>query len=231
MAIAFIDSTGVHDGDTDAVATPAMDSSGANLLVCMFWAITGFPVTISDSKGNTWTQPTPVTVLGAYEMSVAYCEGSPTVGSGHTFSMSSIIGVSLLGVIAFSGAKSASSYDTLVAAGTSAGNTLQPGSLTPAENNEVLITYVWGTDSVPTSLAINSSFTEVEDITDTANANNQLGLAYKIQTTGGAENPTWTASGWTGAADMVAHMTAFKAAAAVAAQIPFRNRMQQYLAQ
>ncbi len=228
MPIAFIDSTAVG-ADASEATTPAMDSSGANLLVVMFFTYAGFPATITDSKSNTWTYATPVTLGGAIEMSVAYCH-SPTVGSGHTFTMNvATLDFSYLTAIGFSGAAAAAGYDTTVAGFSFGTNTQQPGSLTPVEDNEVLITFLYGTDTGASNLTINSGFTEVEDIAVSDNSNSQIGLAYKIQTTAGAENPTWTGTSWTAAASMYTHMTAFKAAAAAAGQIPCSNKMQQYL--
>jgi len=70
--------------------------------------------------------------------------------------------------------------------------TIQPGTLTPANNNGLLVTFVtsWNTGS----LSIDSGFTLVDQGSFVLYANYSVGSAYLVQSTAAAVNPTWTFS-------------------------------------
>ena len=205
MAIAYISGTVNYDADDD-VQTASIDTSGANLLVVMYATFVGYPSAVSDSKSNTWTELTHVTLAGVLEMRCAYVAGSPTVGSGHTFSVNTTDFSTIMGVFAFSGASATPATNNMVGAAAA-----QPGSLTPPADNAVLCAFLYD-GSGPYS--IDSGFTEVGEDGLTASA-------YKIQTTAGAENPTWS-----GGTTYYTSQLSF-AAALVASQTPF-TRSSQY---
>jgi hypothetical protein len=187
-------------GSGSAATTGAIDTTGANLIVI---AGTSYdvPITAADSKGNTWS------VLTEYDSDVRvrlfYCL-DPIVGSGHTFTINSASGFPSVAVIALSGAAAASVFDQINGSATA-----QAGSVTPSEDNEILIAAVSFTTS--NTVSIDGSFTITNQSDYAGGGAIGIGLAYKIQTSAGAENPTWTPSGTFG--DRASTIASFKAAA------------------
>jgi hypothetical protein len=84
--MALISSTSASGGAGGTSAS--IDTTGATLLVAVGVADSGTP-SISDSKGNTWT---PLTQVGGgfptYHRCRLYYVQNPTVGTGHTFTVS-----------------------------------------------------------------------------------------------------------------------------------------------
>ncbi len=187
MAIALVANTGAGSSDSSNVTTSAIGTTGANLIVVGVAGYTSFAATLTDNKGNTWTALTART--GAVCRSVIWYCSNPTVGSGHTFSLTSGGGVPSLCVAAFSGAKATSPYEAESGSSIATGTSLQPGSLTPSENGELLVTELSLVfDETPT---INSSFTITNHTTKDANHYSST-LAYRVQSTAAAINPTWS---------------------------------------
>lgn len=97
MAIAFVASTGVsaHVEPADPCTTGAVNTTGAQLLIV---TIGSYPdnggaglsevVTVTDSKGNTWTRAGTVsTIAGSDQTQIWYSvPTSSKVGESHTFS-------------------------------------------------------------------------------------------------------------------------------------------------
>lgn len=182
--------------DTQTVTTDAIDTTGANLIIiatCRTFATPG----PTDSNGNTWTSINDaISQLADPQIreSLYYCV-NPSVGSGHTFTEDTGAANTFpaIAVAAFSGADSApldQNARNPTAGGGSVGS-IQPGSVTPTEDNELLFTCV-GDAITDTSLAIDSSFTILDELALVGGVAFSLGTAYKIQTSAGAENPTWS---------------------------------------
>jgi len=192
-------------GDASAT-TGAIDTTGANFLVAVTayaGAVTGFSFT--DSKSNTWTALTERTAGAAGRERIYYCVPT-SVGSGHTFTLSGATLFGSLCVASFSGGKASSPFDAESGAGATPVSTKQPGSITPAQNSELLIA---GLAFSPTgTISIDGGYT----ITDQQDAGDDIGsaLAYKIQTYKAASNPTLTKGGSAG--QMIAALASFKAA-------------------
>lgn len=223
MAFSYINSW-LNDGGSET--SSAIDTSGANLLVAVFLDVAPGYVTFSDSKSNTWAPAETVSTGGGEEFHVVYCENG-TVGSGHTFTASGL-GIFYGTVFAFAGG--GGGFDDAVGAGDVDGNnTAQSGSITPAESGEVFVVYNYGYGDVASSLTTDSGFTETAEVNLGGGGEAGFSSCYKIKTDATSENPTTTGTSWSSTDFMFLIMAAFKAA--VAAQIPFRNRMQQYLAQ
>lgn len=163
------------------VTTSAIDTSGSTLLVMQI--ASGAAISApSDNMSNSWTPLTEQT-SGVDVRGRLYYVDSPTVGAGHTFSHTG--SAPAIAVLACTGT---TLYDGNENASTSSTGTVQPGSVTPSQNNAVLITGYAGDGS---SVSLDGGFTEVQDIA-VSGPNWAVGLAYKIQTSAGAENPTWT---------------------------------------
>lgn len=216
MAFAVVASLGegtaINGGTTSSINT-----TGANLIVaCVHWYGGASPGdtmagNFSDSKSNTWTKLN-VADSGAslYQRCTFFYCAAPTVGSGHTFTVSTAYAsYPTITVIAFSGA-AASPYDSNQSTnGATSATSIQPGSVTPSEDNCVLVS--GGTINTANTKAINSSFTKLHDVAPSSGVYVAGTIAYKIQTTAGAENPMWS---WTGAQDCAANIAVWKAAAA-----------------
>lgn len=181
-------STGASTGAT----TTGFDTTGANLIVVALSFDGGSTPTLSDSKGNTWTALT--LGAGSPRARLYYCQ-APSVGSGHTFSISGTNTFGSVNVQAFSGAI-VSPFDVEnTAAGTS--TSPQAGSITPGFNNELVVAATaTGNGNIN---SIDGGFTSTNPVNYLASNHYGIGIAYLIQTTAAAANPTWTLSvsgGW-----------------------------------
>jgi hypothetical protein len=197
MAIALVVNTEFASPNTNGGTTGAIDTTGATLLVVHVSDVDGTG-TISDSKGNTWLTGRAGLGLGPY--SAIYYAENPTVGSGHTFTVTIAAGKSPnMQVMAFSGTAIASVKDQSNGASTgSPQSTLQPGSVTPTEDNELVVTGAAYGDLTATTPTI-SGYT-ISDWQEQQNSAHFGGAAaYAVQTTATATNPTWgTGRGFTG---------------------------------
>ncbi len=208
MAIAYVTGVtanlGVNGGTTSSV-----DSTGGNLIVV---AVASYEPstapTVSDSKGNTYNALTAQIVSGLHRIQLFYAEGA-TVGSGHTFTVTGSTSYASISVNVFSGAKASSAFDQQNGAG-SGGSPLSTGSVTPTEDNEVVVAGI-SMDSAPSALSINGGFSTPAVVYFAGGSAYGVGSAYLIQTTATAANPAWS---WTGGSNETAAIATFKAAAA-----------------
>ena len=188
MAIAVIASTSQVFGALGGTTT-GIDTTGANGLFVVLTYKKSAGANISDSKGNTFTILTKYEEPSADGAVVTYYVQNPTVGAGHTFTTTSqFCGVNVLAVSGCRTATTPLDQETGFTTGLAGGGTIQPGSLTPNVDGCIVLTGVnqqaaAGAPTVPTgyvtigTYAIGLSFPG--------------GAAYKIQTTAGAENPSW----------------------------------------
>lgn len=181
MSFALVAHTGaVH-------TTSALNTTGANLIVVV--AAYDSAATLSDSLGNTWNGLTAYSHGSDNYTKIWYCY-APTVGSAQTFTLS--ISYGYLAVAAFSGATT-TPFDIENGAYTTGGVSLQTGSITPSIDNELIISGLCfgGNSSAP---SVDSGMTITDSTTASQNVSYGGALAYKIQTTAAAINPTWS---WT----------------------------------
>lgn len=220
MAIALVSNT-IAGTAANGGTTGAINTTGASLLIVgLSWSSNSgtTPPPVTDSKSNTWTrltaqEPTPP---NTDSYSVIYYAKNPTVGSGHTFTASLTNSFPTIGVQAFSGVDTSSPFD--VENGTAINHaftaditSVQPGSVTPSNDGSLIVTVLSNyIDSSNSDRSINQSFTisdQLGFVTTIA-----MGMAYQIQTTATARNPTWS---WTNAVFLVSTAIAvFKAASA-----------------
>lgn len=216
VSIAVVAHT-LKQGLEDGVTTDAIDTTDANLLVIGVGHYATSPLTISDSEGNAWTALTDRTGGAAAAGARLYYCANPTVGPDHTVTVLVVNGYTPIGFVALSGAHS-SPFDQEVGQAISTGPTTSytPGSLTPSQDGCALIV-MYGTNP-GTAGNVGSSFTRLA-VDAASGASVQGILAYKIQTTAGAENPVAT---WTTNATRAAAMASFKPAATTA-RLNFTN--------
>lgn len=196
---------------TDASVT--LDTTGADLIVIL--TVTNDAQTApTDSKSNTWSIAKSQT---AFPGGIYYSQPpSNKVGSSHTFTVSNANRCAGISVAAYSGSAAASVLDqTSTSASSCGGSTCQAGSVTPSENNEIVITTLTvdphNTISVSDSAGTFNIRGCLEFTSGTAYA---VCLADLIETTATATNPTWSFSN---PALAVATIATFKAGAAAAA--------------
>lgn len=181
MPIALVNSA-AGEGSGSFAQTSAIDTTGANLLVIV---TAGSGASVGDSKSNTWTGLTSTSIDGYGYLRVWYCL-SPTVGTGHTFS---VVGnyVSLCAA-AYSGVDA---YDQESTNNGSSAGTGTPGSVTPSANGALI---VWGGaagSGSPTIASITTGTVE-QNTTGTNSVDYGCGLADYVQATAAAVNPTLT---------------------------------------
>lgn len=193
-------------GGANGNTTAAVDTTGANLIVLVVTDFAAGPgVTLSDSKGNTWTGLTAQTNSSNNgRVRIYYCF-APTVGSGHTFTVSGTGTFSAVGGAFFSGAVTSPFDQQNGAQNSNTGSTtLQPGSITPTEDNELVIVATNFNENG--SVSIDGGFTEATELAPAGATNFGTMLAYLPQTTATAVNPTLTYT----------YVTGFYSAAAIA---------------
>ena len=210
MAITLIASTVKATADTNSVTTDAIDTTGANLIVIVE-SIYGGVTTPTDSKSNgSWTGLTAQTVNN--ESCRIYYHVAPTVGTGHTFTVTATAHYMAIAVFAFAGAHASAPFDVQNGSTGGGGETSrQTGEITPSEAGCVVVT---GVMTDPGTAHTMSGYTSVQ-VNYAAGVNLGCGGSYLIQTTATPTNPTWT---WTTGAVATAVIASFKSAAG---QVPY----------
>jgi hypothetical protein len=184
--------------------TSAIDTSGADLLVAYMSYDSG--ATFSDSKGNTWTALTARSHNGSDSFGRFYYVENPTVGTGHTFSSSQSF--ASVFVQAWYGSLSPTAYDQETGSTASSTTSQQPGSLTPTEDNSLLV-FAVANGGNASAHSVNSGFTISNTVTAVTGLRYGGSMAYKVQGTKAAENPTYS---WTGSTTVAAAQVIFKPA-------------------
>lgn len=200
-----------------SVTTGAIDTTGATLLVVLVSAYQHAPGTVSDSKSNIWQTLTRRNGTNAdIQLYYAY---NPTVGSGHTFSVSGSSYPSLFAA-AFDGTVTTSAvFDQESGAGKTDNTHSTPGSITPAGSGELFITGAGAANSNSLSFAASGGFTPNIDEQDLGSTYTGGALAYLVNTGSGAENPTWTVTNGDGPSSAMACFKSSAVGAALAASI------------
>lgn len=217
MAIAFISAAaGRSASGAGTASASAVDSTGATLGICMTAGRRTGTVTVTDGPGNTWTG---LTVRdGTDGFGQLFYVLNPTTSASHVVSMNNNNARAALAVAFYSGTATASAIDQ-EAGSVNGGATFQPGSLTPTEDNEIVVQGAAG--YFTTSSSINSGYTIRAKIEYVGGISFMAGIADLIQTTATATNPTWD-TGDTGTR-MQACAASVKAAAAAAGQPTMRR--------
>ena len=176
----------------DSITTGAIDTTGANLIVVSFFGAERWP-TVTDSKGNVYTV-SPARRNGADGIWVFFyhCH-SPTVGSGHTFTVASSAQYASVVVTAFSGAKATGAFRSESGNTSGAQNTSLAGGTVTTAVDGALVLSIMGIHSTTTTLpTVDTGFTVA--------ASRAIGggsvyggiVAYLEKATAGAVSPTWS---------------------------------------
>jgi hypothetical protein len=177
-------------GDVTTVTSDAIDTSGATFIAVAVSHYLNPSGALSDSKGNTWNARTTYG-SGTYFITEYWCRPT-SVGSGHTFTVAALASTyPAIAIMAFSGGE-ASPYDTENGVANASFTTLQPGSITPSQNNCLVVSAIsW---SSATTCSINGGFSTPQFVKN-GSGGLWVGQSYLIQTTAAAANPTWTLDG------------------------------------
>lgn len=209
-------------GTTNSVTTGAGDMAGANgsgglLMQCVSYSSSGTLSSVTDDSSNVYTALTAECGVGGQCINIYY-KASPVADSSMTFTVSGTSIFPSVVAMGFSGMH-ATPMDQEAAGGSVEGTTVQPGSITPSEANELLLTCAAFNAGVYT---INSPY--VNSVYQIAFlGGNHYGVAgtYFIQGAAAAVNPTWTSDT---SAHIAAHQASFKAAASATSAVPIFHR-------
>ncbi len=197
----------IQAGDgTDATAGPIDTSTATGIKIAVAYA-SGETVTPSDNKSNVWV-PLTAYDTGGVQIQQFYC-ASPTVGSGHTFtaSGSSSAAHPTIAVMAFSGVDVA--FDDENGSTAFSASAIATGVGTPAGDNELFTAAVASDTANSGTFAIDGSFLDLLQV-DKTGSTFGLAFAWKLQTTGGTENPifSWTPDANSAAASIAVYKAA-----------------------
>ena len=193
-AITVLSHSCVGSTNSTTVTSAAINTTGASLIVISLSYFQGGSFTTpTDSSSNTWTQLT-VHTNNSDTSQVLFYVTNPTTSASHTFTennggTSTYPGIC---VTAFSGTQTSSPFDVQNGNQGTTVTTLSTGSITPGSNNELVVTGVGGNYSTS---SINSGYTIIDSEPGVASHGYTAAIAYIVQTTATATNPTWTQSG------------------------------------
>lgn len=211
MAIALVASSSEPSADgNDVTSDPAIDTTGANLIVIGVVLSQSSTATIEDNKSNTYTALTLTENSGIRTR--LYYALNPTVGAGHTFTVQGDADFPGIWVHAYSGVATSDAFDVEDGNTDGGGTTVNAGAtgVTPTTDGQLIVTVIGLDSNLDTTYSIGSSFT-IEGGQFREGGNNWGGaMAYLIQSSAGAINPQWSADGAWGVA--CTRIATFKAA-------------------
>lgn len=185
----------------ETATSPAIDSSGSNLLLVQIALGAAAYTATSDSKTNPYTNTTKYGGTSSFHGWHAYCAEADIVAVGSSHTATNALGYQRIGLIAVSGAAAAPFYQE---SGNDAASStsIQPGSITPSEDGCLLVSTLNGYGG--------GVITPPSGWTVVGNETGGAAVAYLIQSTAAAVNPTWATAS---ATHLVATMTVWKPAA------------------
>lgn len=187
MAFALLANTGVGNNGAGPTTTTGIDTTGAGLLVV---AVAAFQITPTwvDSEGNKYFLGHPVQGAGENPtLQLGFCL-NPNTAVSHTIQVAS--GFPGICFAAFSRDLGNTCVPDQQSDAVGSTN-LAPGSITPSADGSLVVTAI-GQGGNGT-LSIDGGFAITDQVGGTTAQ--KCGLAYLIQTSAVAANPTWS---WTG---------------------------------
>ncbi len=193
-------------GGTNGATTTGVDTTAAigGLGVFVISYGGGTTPVLTDNFANTWIPNTPLFTQNP-NLRVYYAENF-LGGAGHTFTTSASGSFVASCVNTFSNASQTAPFDKQSAGGSNPfSTTIQPGSTTPTLDGSVLIVAVGYNSNAVTG--VDTGFTRSGTKAPGGGSNYGLDIAYKIQGSKAAENPTYT---FTGSMPVDATMSVFR---------------------
>lgn len=194
-------STNSNGFNTGAV----FNANGGNF-ICGVISYLDFGTTPTISDGTNTFSYTTIYSLTTTKMRFFYCPGA-TCSNGMTLTVTGNGTFPSIVAVAFSNVKTASPFDADSGGNVSGLTSVQAGSVTPSNDNQLLL---FGFNGYVLNETINLSgtgWTKLAQKNSDGSNNVCASLAYKIQTTAGPENPTWS---WTTPSGAVANIGSFK---------------------
>ena len=173
-----------------------IDTTGASLIVIgeCTWS-TGTPTVPNDSANNNWQSG-----LGTYGSNTSpaniklFYTDAPITSSVHTFTDTGDDFLAMA-VLAFAGTLDTPNVlDS--ATGGSGANPFRPGSVTPSQLGQLVVTVACSGESVAATITIDPSFDLVGAVLNhDAGGPEDIGAAFTLATSTSAIDPTWTFAG------------------------------------
>ncbi len=190
----------------NAITTPPVNTTGSDLLIVSGSWYSNIGSSVSDSKSNTWysltaQQTSPIALINRL-----FYASSAISGTGHTATLSGVSNFGSIGFQAWSGISPAP-FDVENGSlnNTSGLTSIQTGSVTPSQNNCLIVASIVFESGG--TLSIDSGFT----LTRYGDPSGERGgIAYLIQDTAAAVNPTWSISSNFGPYGAAATIAVFK---------------------
>ncbi len=180
-------------GVSDVTSSP-INSAGATLLVVTVNTYGGAGFTVTDSQTNSWTLA--VNILNGVDanVSIYYAWRALSPSAVHTITLHGSAIYAAFTFSAYSGTRtSADPLDRTGSAGSALnGQLLHPGSITPTENGELIVTSLAGGQNAATPFNIDGGFSTSDQISYTGGLRVANASAYLIQAEAGPVNPAWT---------------------------------------
>lgn len=213
MAFALVAHVQTAGGVNGGVSS-AIDTTGANLIVINVSFRASAGISVTDNKGNTYTSAVTSVVGGAItNVSTLFFCLAPTVGTGHTFTLSNPNSFSIAEITAWSGAAAASVLD-VTNNNNGTGSTQQAGAVTPSQGNSLVIAGL--SSQVASAASIDGGFTISDQAAIVGGSYYSGATAYLVQTAAALANPTWSSTAVTSGATIAV----FKPGAATTAITP-----------
>lgn len=209
-AIALVAHTAAGSPSGSGITTSGIDTAGADFVALPLsrYVVGAGSVHPGDNKSNTFTARTAQNSIFCH--SRIYDSIPGTVGSGHAASYSDTTSFPAVGLVAFSGVLQSSPIDAQNGATNDSAMSLQAGSVTPSEDGCLIITSIGF--SASNTLSIDQGFTILDQIDFVNGQHFGIAIAYKIQTTAAAVNPTWS---WGATSQASAVIAVYKSAGGV----------------
>lgn len=196
IAAALVGARGVGSGSTATTTAGTTTASGSTFVIAVSWDQTGGTVTISDSKGNTYTGQGTAQVDGAGGYCRLYVCQNGTGGASHTATISTTSSsYPVIHLIEITGAETASLDQ--IAQGADAATPWTLTSPTLSQAAEVVICVCINNDTTSGSYA-SSNFTVLSSETDGSNYWTSAVGSLVVAATS-AVTPSWTRGTGTGA--------------------------------
>lgn len=168
--------------------TPAINTTGANLILFAMSATVSPSPGMQDSANNTW-HTAGTSLSGNFQWGLFYAF-NPTTSNSHTFELTGTDIEGALAVLAYSGATTTNPLDQGDSTSGS-GLTISIGPITPTENGELIVASAHN-QNVGTTLSVNSGMTVQEFVDAVGSTNFGVGIATFVQTTAAMIDPTFT---------------------------------------
>lgn len=200
MPYTFLTKVAAGSATSSNVTTGTQDTTGADLLVvCVSDFGGGAPAVITDSKGNVWNALTLAQTGSAARARIWWSTPS-SVGTGHTATATSTGQFPAIDFRAYSGS-ALLPFDVENGGASASVSVRASGAVVPSQDGSLIVSCAAADTS--TGLTVNSGLGNLTNVNSSAN-NEGLGAADIIQTVGGSVTATWTNSGLSNMAVVIA---------------------------